>query len=383
MSIDAFILWYKFEDLPFTTAFLASSDFDIQALKQICQTSNMSSSGHKSDLASRLANFSHYERVQQAILESLIYRNKKWFSLKIGKVTRFPACSDPKILVIQEGNEEWYGPITPTFDNGARWYIRPVFIPHWSLPPKIASTEVEGFSNKPDKFFIRWLCFARLTDSTISLHWRSFSHSDDVKSVNKQNSQFRYWEYIPPLFEEIEQLTNSRLRYINLHGIILQELWDTYRYDTDYFIWHDHRIRAESGGVSLSARAAVGGVELDVKGIHRLARTVRRAIELELQSHHYTTLPEPEKFDEVILKTLIQDFGALSYEFSLDDKQGNTLFHGHSYFGSKPHQSSADAFPHVNLHIAKNDDLEQMRFLLNHQKTYDEKASRHTQFSLF
>ena len=115
----------------------------------------------------------------------------------------------------------------------------------------------------------------------------------------------------------------------------------------------------------LSAHAGAV-VEIEVAGIRRLAHTIRRSVEQELNVNHDLELPDPEDFDEVILRTLIREFGTLSYEFSLENQNGDRLFRTHSYFGMKPNSTSSDTFPHVNVYTTWRDDLGQLRFLLQH-----------------
>lgn len=157
------------------------------------------------------------------------------------------------------------------------------------------------------------------------------------------------------------------LEPINLHRVVLDTLWDKYRHDKENYDWEDRRIRAEAGGVSLNARAAGRGqVELNVKGIKRLAQTIRESIVVELRKYSDAKLPTPEQLDETILRTLIKDFGALSYELVLEDKLGNCMFRAHCYFGTKSGFKSQDIFPHINFHSSYRSDEEQLRFLLSH-----------------
>ena len=132
----------------------------------------------------------------------------------------------------------------------------------------------------------------------------------------------------------------------------------------------------------MSARAGAA-VEIEIGGIRRLANTIRKSIQLELNTKYETSLPEPDKFDEVILRTLIREFGTLSYEFSLTDNDRNRLFRAHTYFGLKPDTSSQDAFPHINFYVSWRDDKEQFQFLLDHLRTDDDNESQPEQILLF
>jgi hypothetical protein len=169
---------------------------------------------------------------------------------------------------------------------------------------------------------------------------------------------------VPRLFSEFEGFVHANITPANLQELVLHVLWEKYRYDSSYK-WTDRRIRAEAGGVSLSARA--GAVtEINVGGIRHLARTIRASVETELSQKHRQLLPEPDSFDEAILRTLIREFGTLSYEFGIEESSGRPLFGAHAYFGSKPRTSSPDSLPHLNVHISKISEIEQLQFVLDH-----------------
>lgn len=93
-------------------------------------------------------------------------------------------------------------------------------------------------------------------------------------------------------------------------------------------------------------------------------------------------MPKPEWIDDVILRTLIREFGALSYEFSLESTTGEKVFRAHSYFGSKVDSPTPDSFPHLQATISWGSDLDQIKFLLKHVRP-DEHTSRNQQSSLF
>jgi hypothetical protein len=140
-------------------------------------------------------------------------------------------------------------------------------------------------------------------------------------------------------------------------------MWDEFRNNQDYE-WTDRRIRAEASGVTFNARA--GAIyQIEAGGIRSLANTIRRAIEEELRLEHDIILPEGDWFDEVILRTLIREYGTLSYEFSLE-QENELLFRSHTYFGQRRNMDSPDKFPHMNLHTTKRGDLEQISFLLDY-----------------
>lgn len=359
MGIDAFVLRYELDGHHFASQFLISPDFDVGTLKNISWDLGMPRNKLKNQLAEQIASelqFASYQqgRAIQMIIDHLIGRSKGWVSLKTGQIPKLPTCANPRELILGRGEEQWYGPISCSTDVEGAWYIRPVFLDHYEIPED---------SSEVDIFQIRWLCFARVEGGTISLHWRGFSYAGRRQVAKRGSSQFPYWEYIPALFEEIERLTDARVDYANLHDLMLNDLWDRYRENLTYD-WIDRRIRAESSGVSLSAHAGVV-YEIEAGGILNLARTIRTSVQEELRTRYESDLPEPSRFDEVILKTLIKEYGTLSYEFSLESA-GEVIFRAHSYFGLKPRSKSRDSFPHLNLHIRYCPDLQQLRFVLDH-----------------
>jgi hypothetical protein len=345
----------------FAKQFLASDDFDVQALKGICLDLGLKISGDKNTLLNKIerqlvnnANKSSGE----IVLQNLIKRNKKWFTFKMGQVKKFPILADPTEIVFATGKPAWYGPILVEEVN---WYLRPYYANHW---------EVATESSKPEQYQIRWLCFARVTQDVVSLHWQGFTLAQEVSFIEHEG-QFPYWNYVPRFFDEIQKILNAQLAQPILHNLVLYDLWDKFRLNKDYE-WEDLRIRAESGGVSLSAKSAGRNVngerddELDIKGIKHLAKTLCLSTLKELN-----IFPANEelqfRLEESILRTLIREFGAKSYEFSLKDKQQN-LLRAHFYFGMKPNAPGPDSFPHVNCYIGWRNDSDQLKFILQHLK---------------
>lgn len=370
MSIDAFVIRYRLEGIPFAAQFLASPDFDLETLKDISRRLDLPVSGKRAEFIDRIVSSSIGQNERSAaVLESFVLRRRGWVMFQTGRVPKLPDCLNPAELLYTEGREDWYGPIMRPLDTEARWYIRPVFISHWETP--------DGATSTPQQCVIRWLCLARVSEHVLSLHWRGFSFAQSPSESGGRSSQYPYWEKVPSIFDEITRLTGARLSQPNLHNLILHALWERYRYDRSGR-WTDRRIRAESGGVSLSAHAGAVA-ELDVGGIRRLANAIRRSISADFETKHQTTgQPDPDRLEEVVLRTLLREFGTLSYEFSLET--GNEkVFRAHSYFGLKPNASSPDSFPHLNIFTTWRDDLEQLHFLLGHCGVGDDKVSEPVQ----
>jgi len=364
MAGAIFVLRYNNNPTEFAEAFLASTDFEMDMLRQIARRIDLLATGRsKSDLINLItrrvrANYENSPYLS-TIIQQLVARPKDAISAKVGQVSHFPILADANELVIRAGSESWYGPVNyPGDEQYARWYIRPQFVDYWDILPS---------EEAPTKLQARWLCFARVTESALSLHWRGFTYPNGPDGVENsaKRVQFPYWAYIPQFFEEISQLTNAKVDYVNLHRLLLHHLWDKFLEDTNYN-WTHTRIRAESSGVSLNAHAGVTDNELNIGGILHLARTVRTAVQKELESKGYT-MPSPDHIDNTILRTLIREYGALSYGFHLS-AWGGTIFKAHSYFGLKPSSRSPDSFPHMQVSISEKEALEQLQFILANAK---------------
>jgi len=360
MSSKPLVVRYDIQGVPFAIQFLAADDFDVPTLRHICRDLGINQVGKKNVLLKYIENYMESDRaltVATPILFNLIRRAKKWFTFKQGNFSKFPPLNNATGIIYAEEKEEWYGPINLPEDPSGKWYIRPSFIPHW---------EIDVATKKPTQRQIRWLLFAKVTSELISYHWQGFSYSVDQNSTERE-SQFPYWNHIPKLVDEFEKILGQKLEYPNLHELILHHLWDFYRTKEDSS-WNDIRIRAESGGVSLSAKS--GGinddVEIDVRGINHLANTLALSVIRELGIT--LDMIRQRHLQESILQTIIRHFGAKSYEFSLE-VNSNRLLKSHVYFGMKPGFPGPDSFPHVNCHTTWKNDQDQLGFIIEQIKT--------------
>lgn len=359
MSSKPLVVKYDVQGVPFALLFLGADDFDVSTLRNICKDLKINQVGVKNSIIGYIETFlqsdTNYAGVQP-ILYNLIRRSKKWFTIKLGENTFSKKLNDPINLVYSEGTSEWHGPIVLPEDVNSKWYIKPIFIPHW---------EFDEIAKQPIQRAIRWLIYAKVTNEVISFHWQGFTHSIDEDST-KRESQFPYWNYIPKLIEEFEDLTTNKFEYPNLHQFVLHQLWNHYRIRESY-TWTDLRIRAESGGVSLNARSAGAGndLEIDVKGINHLAQTLSLSVLRELKLT--LDITKQRHLQDSILQTIIRQFGAKSYEFSLMH-DSEKLLKAHFYFGMKPNFPSPDAFPHINCHTSWKKDQEQLSFIVEQIK---------------
>lgn len=372
MLSKSFVLRYQFEGVLFTSQFLASDDFDLETLRMICKNLSLSSSGSKNNIIKTIERYLNEDREYRGgktILENLIRRNKKWFTIKLGSVRKVPSLQNPVELVFSAGKPEWYGPIADPDDDTVVWYIRPYFPLHWEIDDDV--------SPEPQRRQMRQLCFARVGDRSVSLHWQGFYIAEEP-DMSQGGIQFPYWNYIPTFFDEFEEILNIKLNVPKLHELVLHRLWDIYRNDEEC-LWTDLRIRAESGGVSLNARSAGSTTEIDVKGIQHLARTLSLSALRELNIPSTDTLLV-KRVEEALLRTLIREFGAKSYEFSLKTNNSNIL-KAHIYFGVKPDFPGPDSFPHVNCYTTWCNDRVQLKFVLDHILDHD--SNQFSQLSIF
>jgi hypothetical protein len=368
MPIKAFLLRYDIEGPPFAAQFLAANDFDVYSLKKICQKLGILSSGKKTNLINQIERFltDYPEMGAQEILYGLIRRNKNWLTFMTGTIDAFPKLNNPVDIIFSGGKSEWYGPIQLDENDDARWYIRPTLIRTW---------EMDGKPPKPIEREIRWHLFAKVTKETLSFHWRGFYFATDKKHIERA-SQFPYWKYVPDLIDEFTKLLKLNLKTPNLHNFVLHQLWEKYRLNEN-IKWTDLRIRAESGGVSLNARSAgiSSDVDVDVRGIKHLANTLELSVEKELRLSLDQT--EKNRLRERILQTIIRQFGAKSYEFSLESEDTKEkIFKAHIYFGMKEAFPGPDCFPHINLYTSWSDSQEQFSFILNEQKNASSKTKQ-------
>jgi hypothetical protein len=373
MPIDAFRYQPGLESQQeFARAFLASSDFTVNELRSICRAIGITNAGKRTDNIDNIITFmglsednALYTSIK--ILSELVSRKKIWFTFLPNSSFVYPEADklcDARELVFMEGTEKWYGPIPNPRDTNALWFIYPKFTTDWDVP--------EGHVNAQE-FKVRWLAYGRVTDRCISVHWRGFSHLEhsdehsDERSHTRRRTQYMYWQHVPDLIQSLVEYVQGKTLTLTLNDLVYHKLWEKYR-DKEGYEWVDHRIRAETRGISLNARTK-GVLDMvianETKGLGRLANTIRRAVQNELMNEGLQ-IPDPDHLDKTILGTIVRELGALSYEFRLDGPDGSTLFHGHNYFGLKPNFPTVDNFPHVRVHITNLDDLEQLHFLVDH-----------------
>jgi hypothetical protein len=75
------------------------------------------------------------------------------------------------------------------------------------------------------------------------------------------------------------------------------------------------------------------------------------------------------KVEDAVTKTLIQEWGAKSYEFIIEekaeeDKNNKKLFRSHCYFGRNNETKGEDSFPHFKCYSEYGNSAGALEFLL-------------------
>ena len=355
----------------FARAFLSSYDFDVKSLKNICKELGISSHDSKNALADSIVRkLQEDPNTARVIMRHLVARSRTAFAVcYVGHLDKPARGEDAIDLVQNRGYSTWYGPLTRNDDPQGNYYVYPIYVDY--SEPSEDPTSIERV-----KYWIRWLVFARIGNGILSLHWHGFTYQNQDNLGNrKSRAQFPYWREIPSLFESIGVLLSIKVRNIKYQSLILETVLERYRGNPEYR-FKDDRIRAEAGSVALNVRAGASqsgydpandtdsqdGIQ-DIGDVAYLAITIRKAIEYELKEMWSPS--DSGDIDEVIMITLIKNFGTQSYGLRIDDPRTGMLFHAHCYFGSKPNSSTPDHFPHFQLKgTSELSDLKQLRFLI-------------------
>ena len=358
MSIKAFVDNGYPEGSEFLTQFLSSPDFSDNTLKKLSSLSNRFNKRQKAleiiDLLDK------GELSKEEIMLAYVKQPKVWLSLKQKQIMiETPRLQEPLQLLKKFGENGWYGPIRDI--NGSKiWYIHIYKIPDVISRGVAQTTQI-------DERNIRWSVIAEINTNYLALSWNNFSYIDSANlDENHDNrSQFPFWKYIPALFDELANHCKSPWTDINLHELVLTQLWDGYLSHNDYQ-WRHLRIRAEASGVALNAHSA-GITEINVGGLEALStQLVKSSLEAMGISINTKNLHDVEN---ALLRTLIKEWGTKSYEFSLERKalsdesslstnqtkiesesqtEIKKRFKAHCYFGLKPKSNTQDLLQHLN-----------------------------------
>lgn len=380
MAITAFIDHNYPTGASFCQQFLASPEFRLECLKSIDPSLTSSDLKTKSNVAARLATMLEREQVlAENILIAYVKQPKMWFSFKLGNHKELPELKQAKILLTEYGEDGWYGPIRDEAE-GKNYYIRTYTVPYYTR------TRTEN-GEKIDILRIRWSPIAEISEDYIAIAWNGFSSNSleqEGKTDITNTSQFPFWKYIQPFFDELNQHLGGTWEHAELHKLILSDLWDKYlNYSGEDFkyYWRHLKIRAEAAGVALNAHSS-GIAEVDVRGIqalsHQLAKSALESIGL-INDKDKLLLAE-----NAIIRTLIHEWGAKSYEFSLErevvteehgsDNERSTqrtekIFRAHCYFGFKQDSKMQDSLQHLKCYSQYGSNLDALSFLLKELKS--------------
>ncbi|MDZ8238745.1 MAG: hypothetical protein RMZ69_16630 [Nostoc sp. ChiQUE01a] len=357
----------------FCTQFLYSSEFTLNTLKGLVEGGKNRSKYH---LSASLAEALQVQIISpDDILLAFVQQPRKWLSVKLGNSMRHPIFKPASNLLVEFGDEGWYGPIEGKNDI-RKWYIRTFKLPYYQNTFQAGNISPDinlGTASPVATYQIRWTVVAEFGDKYVALSWNGFRYNDlkpglvdlQIESL----MQFPYWDHIPAFFDELMIQSQGNWQHPNLNNLILQNLWDKYIVNEKY-IWRHLRIRTDNRGVALNAHStgAFDQEEREMRGLQALSRhlaqTALNALNLEETSKLVNTL------ENALLRTLIHDWGLKSYEFSLDKKSDENgkqkgIIRSHCYFsnGKLKHQ---DSFQHLSCFVENyGGSVQALKFILS------------------
>ncbi|TBR60722.1 hypothetical protein B4U84_07670 [Westiellopsis prolifica IICB1] len=349
MSINAFVDHGFPPGEEFCVKFLSSNEFTRETLQLI---SSGTSRVKKDELAIYIVNaFEKGQLTSDDILLAYVKQPRTWLSLKLGKCARTPNLNSAASLLQEFGQDGWYGPIQEQNQPHKKWYIRTYKIDD-------SVRRGTGTDSQPDKRDIRWSVIAEVTKDCVALCWNGFTFNS-ITNERTEPSQFPFWHHISKFIDELANHCQADWKHPNLHKLVLHDMWDKYLNCIPYK-WRHLRIRAEASGLAINAHSA-GVQEIDVKGLQALSEKLANSVLNKLG-----LVGDSEKMsnaEDVILLTLIKEWGTKSYEFQLDRELTATeietetdklkkikvkhLIKAHCYFGLKPNSTTQDSL-HMN-----------------------------------
>ncbi len=371
MPISAFLDNGYQSGYNFCYMFLSSPEFKLEYLKKLIPDDIelqkiVKNHRQKDEFSASIARLIETENISiESVLSKYVYQPRYWLSFMTGSCQQLPELGTPKSLFTEFCEDGWHGPILD--DNStSSWYIRTKTVPYASHVESDDALIVQ--TNR-----IRWSIFAEVGSDFIAFSWNGFSYRQEVDEHLGSSVQFPFWKYIPFFSEELLNHIGGSYEAPNLHRLVLFHLWDKYLTDgqKSSFSWQHLRIRAEAAGVALNAHSA-GVSDINVKGIQALSSQLAKASMEALNIDDVEDkLPVVEKS---VLRTLIHEWGAKSYEFSLEmnesgaddeeDKKAKKIFRSHCYFGLKPDNTSQDSLQHIKCYLAYGAAKGTLHFLL-------------------
>jgi hypothetical protein len=366
---NAFVDFNFGEEETFCSQLLGSPEFSFEDLKSLLPIDEKTTGLKKPDIAARLASYIVNSKVVKPhqVLLKYAQKNRPWLSFQKGTYAITPNLQNPNELLTSFGADGWYGPIE---DNEFEqvFYIRTFTVPYYS------EVESEG-EWKIERYKIRWHAVARIRKDHVAIKWDGFTTNPTNNSTSRKNvnNQFPFWNHISNFLEELAIEVQADWSSIKLRELVLHDLWNKYRKATNgeaEYIWKHLRIRAESDGVALNAHTS-GIADIDINGIQSLSEELASAVLKAVKPEYDDS--DVKASEDAILKTLIQEWGAKSYEFELElkeiKKEGASfkkIFRAHCYFGLSKSRNNQDSLQHLKCYSKYGGSDGCLTFLLSH-----------------
>jgi len=368
-GIKAFVDNYHNDEFSFCHKYLSSPEFTLPLLTSLCQSSITIKNPKKEDIALVVARLLEQGSLKpEEVLLAYVKRPRTWLTFKQGQYTRTPVLNSPTLLLKSFGEEGWYGPIKESISRST-WYIRTCKIENYRDTNADETDETVSQKSR-----IRWPIVAEVAPNYVALSWEGFTYNTQDRA--KTRVQFPFWTYIPEVFDELANHLQAQWEYPDFHKFVLHDLWSKYIND-EVYSWRHMHIRAEASGIALNARSSgITEIDLDVRGLKALSRELAEA---SLEALGFKNDQQKLKLvEDVLLHTLIREWGTLSYEFSLDKfirinsadsgklntKHLEKLVRTHCYFGLKNLSKGQDSLPHFRCYSDYSKSRGTLNFLL-------------------
>ncbi len=350
MSINAFVDNGFPSGREFCVKFLSSPEFNVVTLQQLASSSKKQ--GKEAFATLVVDALEKGKFTSEEVLLAYVKQAKTWLSIKIGQYNHTPYLNSPALLLTEFGEDGWYGPIEQP-NLLTKWYVRTYKITDYVR-------RGIGTASQLDERYIRWCVIAEVGEQYVALSWDGFTFSSLTNERVEQPVQFPFWQHIPSFFDELASHCKAKWEHPNLHKLVLHDMWDKYRNLAPYK-WRHLRIRAEASGLAINAHSS-GVQEIDVRGLQALSQHIAKSVLRTLGLAD--DIQRLSNVEDVILLTIIKEWGAKSYEFcfdkeiAVDDTEGETLqnvkleylFKAHCYFGLKPNSKTQDSLQHLKCY---------------------------------
>lgn len=306
----------------------------------------------------------------ESILIEYVKSPRMWLSFKLGSYEETPNQKNASFLLKELGDAGWYGPIYDELDNST-YYIH---VKRIAEPLSYDENKNEVTKSR----HYRWSVVAKITKSYVALSWYGFGYRENL---DKRMNQFPFWKYVPKIFDELQEITKASWEHPDLYNLTLEKLWHKYLEDvnfSDSYNWGHIRIKAESSGVALNAKTSLkGSSEMSLKGLVALADALSKSAIKSLSAQEIVDFNADsgkeifalEALKNCFLKTLIKDWGAMAYEFSLDrlddDKmKKEKIFRAYCNFGVRKDLDTEDGLQHLKCFADYGNSSGALKFLL-------------------